>query len=498
MLAQQTGGDLEGAPSAVAPHVDAGAQPWRTAWPQVVAHVGRLLAVSIPIVVAITGGQAWFHHLWITLTLVAVWYGSLSLGAASVRTTLQALGPGVGLVRGAVVGFVVSAALGAWVPGTALEPTRAIFLAAAIVGLAAAWETFVLAYLVAPKRVLFIGPREGCSAVIRELAARADRRFVLIGIVNADGSDRKVVPTLGPIDEMPWIVDETRPDLVALVPGCDRPAAFAAVGATASSGFRVVELAQFCEYAFGRVPVQDLHQAWIMSVLHLYQRPYSSTLKRALDLFGGTVLALVTAPLFPLLVLFVRLTPGPVFIRQIRIGEHGRPFTIYKFRTMGADAERHGQALWAVRHDPRVTEVGRLMRRFRLDELPQLWNVLRGEMSLVGPRPERPEFIEQLLEAVPFWSRRHLVKPGITGWAQVNRGYASDSEGSLDKLSYDLWYIRHYSFTVDLAIWFRTLAAVCRGEYAPEPSPVLEDLEHPFLVLMEDAVAGQRGAEARS
>jgi lipopolysaccharide/colanic/teichoic acid biosynthesis glycosyltransferase len=168
-------------------------------------------------------------------------------------------------------------------------------------------------------------------------------------------------------------------------------------------------------------------------------------------------------------------------LRQVRLGEHGKRFTIYKFRTMHADAEAAGRAIWASAEDPRLTPTGGLMRRLRLDELPQLWNVLRGEMSLVGPRPERPEFLDELSERVPYWTRRHLIKPGLTGWAQVRQGYAASAEETATKLSYDFWYLRHRSLTVDLAILLRTLAVVFHGDRlakghtspiaAPAPAP---------------------------
>ena len=164
-----------------------------------------------------------------------------------------------------------------------------------------------------------------------------------------------------------------------------------------------------------------------------------------------------------------------MLLRQTRVGEHGELFLMYKFRTMRVDAEAPGEAVWATENDPRVTSVGRIMRRFRLDELPQIWNVLNGDMSIVGPRPERPEFIDQLLESVPFWARRHLVKPGITGWAQVKRGYTADTKGSLEKLSYDLWYIRHRSLTTDAVICARTLAAILRGEPYPRAKKAADE-----------------------
>jgi lipopolysaccharide/colanic/teichoic acid biosynthesis glycosyltransferase len=156
----------------------------------------------------------------------------------------------------------------------------------------------------------------------------------------------------------------------------------------------------------------------------------------------------------------VRLTPGPLIYRQTRVGEGGKHFTMFKFRTMHEDAEEPGRPAFAQKNDPRVTWIGRMLRRTHLDELPQLWDVLKGDMSIVGPRPERPEFIPTLEEAVPFFTRRLLVKPGITGWAQLRRDYASDAEGAADKLSYDLWYLRHRNLVVDLAICAKTFSAV--------------------------------------
>jgi lipopolysaccharide/colanic/teichoic acid biosynthesis glycosyltransferase len=193
-----------------------------------------------------------------------------------------------------------------------------------------------------------------------------------------------------------------------------------------------------------------------MSILHLYQRSYSDQSKRAFDICVALLGLLLTAPLFPLIAILVLRTDGPILYRQTRLGEQGRPFTILKFRTMQTDAETTG-AVWAQESDPRMTGVGRLLRRTRLDEIPQLINVLRGEMSIVGPRPERPEFLNLLEESIPFWSRRHLLRPGITGWAQLRVGYAADAQATEEKLSYDFWYLRHRSLIVDVFICARTL-----------------------------------------
>jgi len=168
-----------------------------------------------------------------------------------------------------------------------------------------------------------------------------------------------------------------------------------------------------------------------------------------------------------LIALLVRLSgPGPILYRQTRAGEAGVPFDILKFRTMADGAEADGKAAWAEEKDPRVTRLGRTLRRYRLDEIPQIWNVLRGEMSVVGPRPERPEFVALLEREIPHWSRRHLVKPGVTGWAQIRHGYTADPLGAAEKLAYDLYYIKHRGVLLDLMIVLRTLRVVLRGDGA--------------------------------
>jgi lipopolysaccharide/colanic/teichoic acid biosynthesis glycosyltransferase len=182
------------------------------------------------------------------------------------------------------------------------------------------------------------------------------------------------------------------------------------------------------------------------------------------------------APAFLFVAAIVRMTGKPIIHSQTRVGRNGATFTIYKFRTMHVGAEREGEVVWAKERDPRATSMGSVLRKMRLDEMPQFWNVLRGDMSIVGPRPERPEFVAQLEQELPFWSPRALVKPGITGWAQVRRGYAADVESSADKLSYDFWYLRHGGVLVDLAICAQTLGILVRGG-----TPVRRRIEPPRL-----------------
>jgi lipopolysaccharide/colanic/teichoic acid biosynthesis glycosyltransferase len=193
----------------------------------------------------------------------------------------------------------------------------------------------------------------------------------------------------------------------------------------------------------------------------------SDVIRRGFDLTVSLLAGVLSAPVVALLAVAIRLeSPGHPLYTQTRVGQDGREFAIFKLRTMVPGAEFIGAGLAIQEGDDRITATGRFLRRYSLDELPNLWNVLRGEMSIVGPRPERPEFLEQLQDTVPFWTRRHLVKPGITGWAQVRRGYTADAEGTADKLSYDLWYLRHRSLVIDLAVCVKTFTTIVTGSGA--------------------------------
>jgi exopolysaccharide biosynthesis polyprenyl glycosylphosphotransferase len=203
---------------------------------------------------------------------------------------------------------------------------------------------------------------------------------------------------------------------------------------------------------------------WFLDALSTRGRGLAAAGKRALDIAVALGLLVVTAPLLAAAALAVKLTsPGPIFYRQQRVGERGRLYTVLKLRSMRTDAEADGEAVWAAQDDPRTTSVGKHLRRYRVDELPQLLNVLRGDMTMVGPRPERPEFVSSLVEDVPFYEPRHMTKPGLTGWAQVSAGYAATLDDARLKLSYDLYYLKHRGLALDLTILLRTVGVVLRG-----------------------------------
>lgn len=228
-------------------------------------------------------------------------------------------------------------------------------------------------------------------------------------------------------------------------------------------GCRVRSEADFHEDMFRAVPVTEVSPEWMLSRGWDASDHLTEAVKRLGDVALAFVLLLLTAPLQLGLALLVKLSgPGPAFFRQTRVGRYGRAFRMLKLRTMRVDAET-GEAQWAQGDDPRQTRLGRVLRRTRLDELPQLLNILLGEMSFVGPRPERPEFVATLEKAIPYYAWRHAVRPGLTGWAQINYPYGSSVEDAVRKLEYDLYYIRNFSLATDLFIALRTVAAAMRG-----------------------------------
>jgi exopolysaccharide biosynthesis polyprenyl glycosylphosphotransferase len=407
--------------------------------------------------------------------IAVVWLLVARSAFAAHGAQLRPLGVWPAALRGTGHGLLLVATLAFVFPSTGVEP-RALVLSGLTVFAALVVEERAFKRVLEPRRrVLLLGASDVAREIVHESRA-PHSEYEVVGVLaeSLDEFDGELsdVAGAGVIDDLPDVLAADPPDLVVLALQYGRPRVFGPLIDAAESGFRVMEGAQFCEVAFGRVPVREVTRAWFMSVLHLYRRTYSRLAKRAFDVSVASFGLLLFAPLLPFVALAVKTSRGPLLFRQQRVGENGHLFTILKFRTMHVGAENGGQAIWATAGDTRITRVGRVLRRTRIDEIPQLWNVLRGDMSVVGPRPERPEFMEFLEHSVPFWSRRHLITPGITGWAQIRRGYTSDAGGSLDKLSYDLWYLRHRSLLVDIAICAMTVRALIRGEAASEGAPV--------------------------
>lgn len=317
------------------------------------------------------------------------------------------------------------------------------------------------------QRVLFLGLSPLVQEIARYLTKHPEAGYVNLGYLD-DGSEPGTLAhgakVLGPVESLAEFAAGTRPDRV-IVGMTERRARMPlqTLLDLRFSGVMIEDASFAYENASGRVSTKDLRPAQLIFSSELGPTRRGVLIQSVYSPVLALLGILATLPVVLIAALAVRLTSrGPVLYRQIRVGKNGVPFTLYKLRSMYVDAEERTGAVWASRDDPRVTPVGRWLRSLRVDEIPQLWNVIRGEMSLVGPRPERPEFVKSLAEKIPFYRQRLCVRPGITGWAQVNHKYGDTIEDTIVKLEYDLYYIKHLSLPLDVFIIFQTLKTMLR------------------------------------
>ena len=230
------------------------------------------------------------------------------------------------------------------------------------------------------------------------------------------------------------------------------------------AGINVLDGNTFYEMLKGKLSVNAINPSWLIFSQGFHKPVYQRIIKRLLDLLISSSIMVLFSPLFVLVAILIKAeSKGPTFFSQERMGEKMKPYQVLKFRSMIEDAEQHSGPMWAEEDDDRITRIGRIIRRARIDEMPQVWNVFKGEMSFVGPRPERQFFVKQLIKKIPYFQERFTVKPGITGWAQINYGYGASEEDAIEKLNYDLFYIKNMSILMDLVIIFRTVRIVLFG-----------------------------------
>jgi len=316
------------------------------------------------------------------------------------------------------------------------------------------------------ERVLFVGTGDTARKVARQILDQHDFAYRIIGFIDDDPArvgERIVNPAVvGTPADIDRLVAQHHVDRI-VVGLSDRRGKLPLEELLRAkmAGVRVEDATTTYERVTGKILIDDLRPSWLIFSDGFRVSRVTRLIKRTIDLTLSLVMAIVALPLMILTALMVWLDDGtPVLYQQERVGEKGGTFVLSKFRSMRKDAERGGRPIWAKDGDDRVTRVGRFIRKTRLDELPQLWNVVRGDMSFVGPRPERPFFVEQLSHAIPFYQQRHAVKPGLTGWAQVKYRYGSSLEDAMEKLRYDLYYIKHLSVFFDLTIVFDTVKVV--------------------------------------
>lgn len=397
---------------------------------------------------------------------VALYFGDLydlrsaALDRSDGRRLLRALGAAAIALAIAYLILPIFVPMG-WIP------RRSLVLAAAggafaIVAVRAAMPAVVGP----PTRVLFFGSGPRAQGLARDLEREADVPFEVVGFFESGGVAQagSALSFLGTLDQM---VTRLRAEVVVVAVE-DRRASLPvdALLACRTRGIQVMSDVAFAEATLKRIPLDLLRPSALIFDEGFRVSAIRRVVKRALDLALAAALIVLTAPLVAGAALAVALADGrPALYAQERVGHRGRPYRIWKLRTMRRDAEKSG-ASWAVEGDDRVLRVGRLLRKSRIDELPQLWNVLRGEMSFVGPRPERAVFVEELKRRWPLFALRELVKPGLTGWAQLKHGYSSTLEEQARKLEYDLYYVKNTSMFLDFVCLFHTGKVVLTGKGA--------------------------------
>jgi len=319
------------------------------------------------------------------------------------------------------------------------------------------------------RRVLVLGAGERAQR-LRLLAERPESGFAIVGYIGMNESNRVVEEAIArtAIHNLTRFVENLGVSEVVLALEERRNAVpMKDLLRIKTAGVHVNDFSSFLERETGRVDLDTVNPSWlIFSDGFSSGRAVSSVAKRLFDITASAVLLLLTTPIIVIFAVLVKLdSRGPAFFRQTRVGLYGQSFDVVKLRSMRVDAEADG-ARWASKDDPRVTRIGNFIRKVRIDELPQAWSVLKGEMSFVGPRPERPEFVADLEEQLPYYAERHMVKPGITGWAQINYPYGASIEDSRHKLEYDLYYAKNYTPFLDLLIILQTLRVVLWHEGA--------------------------------
>jgi len=399
-----------------------------------------------------------------------------AMGLYNARQRSRLLGLLARVAASVLAGTMLIAVVFYLFPVLQLEPTALLFaVLSAFIGAAVVRVVFdrVVDEDIFKRRVLVYGAGRRALSIAR-LRRRSDRRgFVVVGYVEADGDDPQGVPEPEKLRSQETLLDLCRrhrvDEIVVAMDDRRRRFPMEQLLECRLEGLDIIELVSFLERETGKVRLDVLNPSWMIFSEGFRQGRIHSTLERSFDVMASLVLLTIALPFMLLTALAIKITEGPratIFYRQVRVGQYGRSFRLLKFRSMREDAESDGKPQWAQKNDSRVTAIGSFIRLTRIDELPQILNVLRGEMSFVGPRPERPEFVAQLNERIPYYRERHSIKPGITGWAQLCYPYGSSEQDAAEKLQYDLFYVKNHTLLFYLAIILQTVEVIVWGKGA--------------------------------
>ena len=374
-------------------------------------------------------------------------------------------------IESLIVAFLITSLYFYLLPHPAIEPRTLLLIFVLTYGaMFVAWRSLLHQYIASramAKRVLFIGAQSEAYELIDALKTHPQFGYEVYGMLEPDGhaphAGATNIPWLTDIAQLKSFVKEKRISTIVVSSLHTKKEEVAhELFDTIFLGVEVTDVVSFYETILGRIPVTALTDAWFLENVQEAQKKHYDSFKIVLDYilgFFGGVFAVILTPLIAIAIYLE--DKGPIFYAQTRVGKRGVEFLMYKFRTMGMDAEKNG-AQFAESNDPRVTKVGRILRKSRLDELPQLYNILLGDMTFIGPRPERPEFVKHFAEVIPFYEVRTLVKPGLTGWASINYPYYATVGENVKKLQYDLYYIKNRSLFLDIRIVLKTINTVLR------------------------------------
>lgn len=381
----------------------------------------------------------------------------------------------VRVVVGLALGFLALAAIYFMLPGLLVGRRVSAFAAMIAVALILPTRAFFIKRVdenVFKRRTLVFGAGQRAK-VLTNLRRKADRRgFKIVSMVPAPGDvlDESSESVATDMQSIAQLVDELQVDEVVIAMDDRRGnLPIRELLTLKLQGVEIIDIVEFLERESGKIRVDLLNPGWLVFSPGFRSNVLRRFEKRAVDLSFGLLIALTTWPIMILVAICIKLEDGlraPVIYRQERVGLGGKVFEVLKFRSMIENAESDGQPQWATENDARITRVGSVLRKYRLDELPQVFNVIRGDMSVVGPRPERPAFVEELAESIPYYSERHSIKPGVTGWAQLRYSYGATSEDAIEKLQYDLYYVKNHNLPLDLLILLQTVEVVLWGKGA--------------------------------
>jgi len=405
---------------------------------------------------------------------IAMMFGMMAVGLYQTRIRDGMVGILLRLIIAYSIGTVALAVLFYFVPDAFLG--RGILIIATVISVT---TVLIIRYTIYKfdsdmfkQRVLILGAGDRASA-LATLRRKTDQfGFIILGYVHVRGTSHSIDPEKiiklrmplkdfaisNEVDEIVLAVDDRRKGLpVHDLLDCKM------------SGIKITDLASFFEREARKIRLDQIHPSWLMLSDGFNKSAFQSISKRFFDISSSILLLMLTWPFMIFTIIAIKIEDGlsaPVIYRQIRIGVNDRPFPVFKFRSMSVDAENDGKAKWAQQNDSRITRTGNFIRKVRFDELPQIFNVLNGDMSFVGPRPERPEFVVALSEKIPYYSERHRIKPGITGWAQICYPYGASEKDSLEKLQYDLYYVKNQSLFLDFLILLQTAEVILFGRGA--------------------------------